>query len=163
GPDGTVVTVQLGRPPLGALQLVYDDAPDPAEVGAVAAFALRAAEAFRAGERAREREAELERTHALLAVVGQAIAQLSLAHTLETVIDEVSERLRVRRVAVYLREGGRLSVAADRNLAGPHAEVAEQLLELALGPFRARGMVVVQNAAQDERLRRVRGALEAAS
>jgi serine phosphatase RsbU (regulator of sigma subunit) len=163
GAEGVVATVQLGRPPIGALQLVYETAPGPAERMALASFSLRAAEALRAGERAGERGAELERTRALLAVVGQAIAQLSLAHTLETAIEQVSERLRVRRVAVYLREGGRLATAAARRLAGPHAEVGEQLLELALGPFRARGMVVVENAAQDSRLRRVRGALEAAS
>src|SRR5439155_19416025 len=79
GAEGTVATVQLGRPPLGALPLVYDAPPGAAERRALAGFALRAAEALRAGERTREREAELERTRALLAVVGQAIAQLSLA------------------------------------------------------------------------------------
>ena len=46
---------------------------------------------------------ELERTRALLAVVGQAIAQLSLAHTLETAVERVAELLGVERVAVYLR------------------------------------------------------------
>jgi len=163
GDEGAVATVQLGRPPLGALQLVYDTAPGPAERMALASFSLHAAEALRAGERAGERTAELERTRALLAVVGQAIAQLSLAHTLETAVEQVSERLRVRRVALYLREGGRLETAAARRLAGPHAEVGEQLLELALGPFRARGTVVIENAANDPRLRRVRGAIEAAS
>ena len=38
---------------------------------------------------------ELERSEALLAVVGQATAELSLAHTLETAVARVSELLEV--------------------------------------------------------------------
>ena len=48
---------------------------------------------------------ELERSEALLAVVGQATAELSLAHTLETAVARVSELLGAERVAVYLRQG----------------------------------------------------------
>ena len=41
-------------------------------------------------------------------VVGQAIAELSLAHTLETAVARVAELLGTERVAVYLREDGGL-------------------------------------------------------
>jgi serine phosphatase RsbU (regulator of sigma subunit) len=62
----------------------------------------------------------------------------------------------VPRVAVYLRgEGDRLEPAADRGLAGPHALVAQRLLELALGPGRPKGVVQVADA-------RLRGARDAA-
>jgi hypothetical protein len=47
------------------------------------------------------------------------------------------------RVAVYLRDGKRLQPAAARNVHGPHGVVAQKLLDLALGAYRGRGMVVV--------------------
>ena len=93
---------------------------------------MRAAHALRASERAHALALELERTRALLAVVGQATAELSLAHTLETALERVSELLAVDAVAVYLlAEEERLVAAAARGLTGPHARVAERLLELA--------------------------------
>ena len=62
-------------------------------------------------------ELELERTRALLEVVGEAIARLSLAHTLETAVERIAELLQVEQVGVYLREEGRLVAAAGRGLA----------------------------------------------
>src|SRR6185437_157651 len=95
----------------------------------------------------------------LLAVLGQAIAELSVAHTLETAVERVAELLAADRLAIYLREDGHLVPAAGRGLAGPHARVAERLLELALGPFRGRGLLVVDDAHGDTRLERVRAAV----
>ena len=46
---------------------------------------------------------ELERSRALLAVVGQAIAELG--SPLETAVDRVGELLETDRAAVYLRQG----------------------------------------------------------
>ena len=43
----------------------------------------------------------------------------------------------------HLRDGRRLQSAASRELAGPHVLIAERLYELALGPYRGRGMVAV--------------------
>src|SRR5207237_5269393 len=40
--DRHVATLQLGEPPLGALQLVFADAPDPAVLADLATFAVRA-------------------------------------------------------------------------------------------------------------------------
>ena len=40
------------------------------------------------------------------------------------------------------RGGAATAAAASRALRGPHVEIAERLLELALGPFRGRGFVV---------------------
>ncbi len=48
--------------------------------------------------------------------------------------------------------GGRLRAAASRGLAGPHAELAERLLELALGPYRSRGFLFVEDMRRDPRL-----------
>jgi len=144
-------TILLGQPPVGALQLLFaaDEAPAENELARLSTFGVRAAHALRAGERARTLAEELERTRALLAVVGQAIAQLSLAHTLETAVERVAELLGAERLAVYLRDEGRLTAAAGRGLAGPHVRVAERLSDLALGRFRGRGILVVEDAAAD--------------
>jgi serine phosphatase RsbU (regulator of sigma subunit) len=161
---GAVVSLQLGRPPSGLLELRFaaGHEPDAAHLRALAAFAARAAETLRAGERSRRLADELERTRALLAVVGQAIAQLSLRHTLETAAEQVARLLRVERVAVYLDEGAGLAVAAERKLAGPHAAVAGRLLELALGRYRARGKVSIENARDEPLLASVRVSVQEA-
>ena len=141
---GSLATLQLGQPPLGALQLAFgaEREPDEAQLARLGTFAVRAAHALRASERRRTLAVELVRTRALLTVVGQAIAQLSLAHTLETAVERVCELFGVDRLAVYLveEEGGALEPAAARGLAGPHVPVGQRLLELALGPARAHGI-----------------------
>jgi GAF domain-containing protein len=157
------VTVQLGAPPIGALQLFYPAAaaPDEHELQRLASFSVRAAHALRAGTKTREAGVELERTRALLAVIGQAIARLSLAHTLETAVERIAELLAIDRVAVYLEEGSGLLPAAGRGVGGLHAEAAERLRELVLGPFRARGIVVVPAAATEPTLAAARAVLDA--
>jgi serine phosphatase RsbU (regulator of sigma subunit) len=161
---GALATLQLGQPSLGALQLVFgtEREPDELVLARLGTFAVRAAHALRASERRRTLAVELERTRALLTIVGQAIAQLSLAHTLETAVERVSELLGADRLAVYLVEGeeARFEPAAARGLAGPHVPVGERLLELALGPARGRGLLLVSDTAADERLSGVRDALE---
>ncbi len=155
-----LVSVPLGQPPIGVLQLLYPEpaAPDERELASLATFGVRAALALRAGVRARELEAELERTRALVAVVGQATLQLSLAHTLDTAVERLAELFGVERIAVYLVEDRRLAAAAVRGLAGPHVRVAERLLELATGPLRGRGRVVIEQLSRDRRLMHARGA-----
>ena len=157
-----VATIQLGHPVTSALQLGFgdDEAPAPADVGPLATFGVRAAHALRAGARARSNALELERTRAVLAIVTEANAQLSLSHTLATVVDRVAELLGVDRVAVYLRDEERLLPAAGRAVAGPHAPVAERLLELALGGSGARGVVVVGDCLADARFAGLEAALE---
>jgi serine phosphatase RsbU (regulator of sigma subunit) len=169
GPSGVVVaeleaglaqgaavaaTLQLGQPQVGALQLLFppENEPSGVELATLATFAVRAAHALRASLRARTTALELERTRALLTVVGQAISQLSLAHTLDTAVTRIAELLDADRLAIYLRENGRLHEAAAVGLAGPHVAVAERLLELALGPFRSRGLVVASDVGSDVRL-----------
>jgi serine phosphatase RsbU (regulator of sigma subunit) len=147
-------TLQLGQPSIGALQLLFspDSEPDELALATLATFGVRAAHALRASFQAQTVALELERTRALLAVVGQAISELSLAHTLETAVARVGELLEAERLAVYLREDDRLYAAAGIGLAGPHVVLADRLLELTLGPFRSRGMLVVQDVASDPRL-----------
>jgi serine phosphatase RsbU (regulator of sigma subunit) len=160
---GALVTLQLGEPPQGALQLLLAEEPEPGDplLERLGTFAVRAAHALRAGERRRTLSVELERTRALLTIVGQAIAQLSLTHTLETAIGHVSELLGAERLAVYLAaERGGLEPAAERELTGPHARVAERLLELLLGPARGRGLLGIAYAATDPRLAGVQDVLE---
>jgi serine phosphatase RsbU (regulator of sigma subunit) len=162
---GPVATIALGRPPFALLQLRFPPEAVPSEAGLdqLASFGVRAAHALRLSERAGRLAGDLERTQALLAVLGQAIARLSLSHTLEIAVDRVAGLLGVERLAVYLQdEEGRLTVAEARGLTGPHVEVAERLLELSLGPFRARGMLVVDDAALDFRLAEVGEARAAA-
>jgi serine phosphatase RsbU (regulator of sigma subunit) len=160
--DTTSAALQLGQPPIGTLQLLFAPGQEPteADLATLATFGVRAAHALRSSIRSRTVALELDRTRALLAVVGQAISQLSLAHTLETAVARVAELLDADRVAVYLREDERLYAAADVGLAGPHARLAERLLELALGPYRSRGLLVIPDIAFDPR---VAGAADAAA
>jgi serine phosphatase RsbU (regulator of sigma subunit) len=153
--DGaTSATLQLGQPPVGTLQLLFAPGHEPtrAELSTLATFGVRAAHALRASLRSRTVTLELERTRALLAVVGQAISQLSLAHTLETAVERVAELLDADRLAVYLQENNRLYSAADVGLAGPHVRLGERLLELSLGPYRSRGLLAAPDIAADPRL-----------
>ncbi|MBX5474729.1 MAG: SpoIIE family protein phosphatase [Thermoleophilia bacterium] len=154
-----LTTLPLGRPPLGVLQVVRTEADPLAaeQLDRLATFAVRAAHALRSSSHAQELALELERTRALLAVIGQATSELSVSHTLQTAVDRVAELLAVDRVAVYLRAGeeGGLVPAAVRGVAGPHARLAERLLDLALGPARGRAVVEVADAARDPRVRDV--------
>ncbi len=152
-------TLRLGQPPLGALQLWFEQVLVPSDevLDALTTFAARSAHALRTSEDARRQSVELERSRALVAVVGQAIAQLSLAHTLETAVARVAELLGSQRLAVYLLDdaGERLVAAAGRGLAGPHTRVAQRLLELAEGPLRGHEALQIPNAAADPRLQPV--------
>jgi len=157
-PQGGLVstTLPLGRPPLGVLQLLHPegDEPDAEQLTRLATFGVRAAHALRTGERARLLALELERTRALLEVIAQATAELSVSHTLETAVERVAELLAVDRVAVYLRAmgDGELEEAASRGLAGPHERVADGLLDLALGPAGGRNVLEVDDVVRDPRL-----------
>jgi serine phosphatase RsbU (regulator of sigma subunit) len=164
--DEALATLRLGQPPLGVLQLSFpaSAAPDDATLSRLTTFAVRAAQALRVSERSRALASELERTRALLAVLGQAIAQLSLTHTLETAIERIAELLDATRIAVYLRdEDQRLAPAATRGLIGPHSALAERLLELLLGPFRGRGVLAIPDVAADRRLLPQRGVISETS
>ena len=70
----------------------------------------------------------------------------------ETAVARVGELLDVDRLAVYLRDEDRLYAAAGIGLAGPHVRLAERLLELSLGPYRARGVLAIDAVARDPRL-----------
>jgi serine phosphatase RsbU (regulator of sigma subunit) len=158
--SGSSWILQLGQPPIGALQLRFDQPPVPSDnvLDALTTFAARATHALRSSERARAQSVELERSRTLVAVVGQAIAELSLVHTLETVIDRIAELLGAERLAVYLLEpdGQRLLEAAGRGLAGPHTRVAERFVELARGSLRGRDAMLIEDAVSDFRLAPVR-------
>jgi serine phosphatase RsbU (regulator of sigma subunit) len=157
-------TLSLGQPAFGVLQLYFleETMPPEEELPALAAFAARAAHALRAGEQASELEEELVRTRALLEVIGEAISRLSLAHTLETAVERIAELLGIEQVGVYLREEGQLLPAAGRGLAAGHEEVAARLLEVALGPLRARAAVHADVADDEPALAGPRAALAAA-
>jgi serine phosphatase RsbU (regulator of sigma subunit) len=159
-----VATLALGQPPFAALQLFYaeDAVPAEAELPALAAFAARAAHALRSAERTAELEVELVRTRALLEVVGEAIARLSLTHTLETAVERIAELLQVEQVGVYLREDGRLFAAAGRGLARGHDEIAGRLSDALSGPLRARAAIHARAGDPDPALAATRAALAAA-
>jgi len=152
--------IQLGQPPCGALQLCFEQPPVPSHevLDSLTTFGARAAHAMRSSTRARRQSVELERSRALVAVVGQAIAQLSLAHTLETAIEQIANLLGAERLAVYLLEPDedRLLEAAGRGLAGPHTRVAERLIALARGPLRGQEAMLIDDAKADLRLAPVR-------
>ena len=149
-------TLPLGRPSVGVLQLFHPtgEEPDAEQLTRLATFGVRAAHALRTGARARLLALELERTRALLEVIAQATAELSVSHTLETAVERVAELLEVVRVAVYLRGAaeGELEEAASRGLSGPHARVADRLLDVALGPSRHLAVLEVADVVRDPRL-----------
>lgn len=160
---GELLTLQLGQPALGALQIRFAAGRLPDERGReqLAHFAVRAAHALRSSERAQEAGLELERSRALLAVVGEAIAHLSLAHTLDTAIERVADLLGADRVAVYLTDDGRMSAAASRAVEGPHEAIAEALLEASLRAARPGApMIELDDATGDERLDHVRAQVQ---
>jgi serine phosphatase RsbU (regulator of sigma subunit) len=146
-------TIPLGEPTVAGLRLAWDaeEAPEP-ELERLSPFGAGAAQALRRSRRAGEVELALRRSQTLVAVVSQAIAQLSLAHTLETAVERVAELTASGHVAVFLREEGRLVASASRGLTGAHTDLAERLLELALGPFRSRGFLFVEDLRGDPRL-----------
>ena len=154
------MTLQLGQPALGALQVRFaaGRAPDEHAIEQLASFAVRAAHALRSSELARDAGLELERSRALLSVVGEAISQLSLSHTLETAIERVAHLLDADRVAIYLTEKDEIAVAASRGIDGPHGAVAHALLAAAVQSRHA-GPIVEIDAA-DERLDPVRAQVE---
>ncbi|MEO5575252.1 MAG: SpoIIE family protein phosphatase, partial [Gaiellaceae bacterium] len=157
-----VVTLRLGQPVLGALQVRFAPGRAPDERGRepLAGFAVRAAHALRSSERARDATLELERSRALLSVIGEAISELSLSHTLETAIERVAYLLGVDRVAVYLTEQDGIAVAAARGIEGPHEAVAGALLAAALRSRYGGVIVEIGDARSDERLARVRAQVE---
>ena len=158
---GISATLPLGQPAVGLLQLLFapHEAPGTEQLARLTTFGVRVAHALRSSARARTLGVELERTRALLAVVGQATAQLSLTHTLDTAVARLGELFAVEHVAVYLRAAeDRLIPAAGRGIAGPHVRVAERLLELALGTSRGRPVVEITDAWADPRLREARDA-----
>jgi len=159
-----VATLPLGQPPFAALQLLYseDRVPGAGDLPALASFAARATHALRSAERATEVELELGRTRALLEVVGEAIARLSLAHTLETAVERIADLLQVEQVGIYLREDGRLSNAAGRGLGEGHEEVAARLQDALAGPLRARSAIHARTYDLDVALSATRAALAAA-
>jgi serine phosphatase RsbU (regulator of sigma subunit) len=147
---------RLGEPAVGVLQLCVQG---DAALEGLGTFALRAAQALRAAERNRATALELDRARVLLDVIAGATGELSLAHTLSTTVDRVTSLLGVKRVAVYLADGaGRLLAAAGHAVAGPHEAVAEGLLGLLNGPYRGRGIVVVDALAREPRLADVHSA-----
>ncbi len=146
-----VAAIRLGQEPATVLQLALDlpGTLSDAEGRALARVAARASGALEERGRTRRLSVELEQARAVLAIVAEAIAQLSLAHTLEIAIERVSELLAIDRIAIYLQEPLALEPAAARGIAGPHARIAERLLELALGPLRVRGLVLVEDASTE--------------
>jgi serine phosphatase RsbU (regulator of sigma subunit) len=153
-PGGSACTVSIRlEPASGVMQLRYLEEPAERELAALAEFAARVAHALRLGARALELELELERTRALLSVVGEAISHLSLAHTLETAVERIAALLAIDRVGIYLRdERHRLTTAAGRELDEGHEGVASALLGLATGPLRARETILVHAGSRDPAL-----------
>ena len=152
--SGVIVTLPLGQPPLGALQLRFPRRRtlDDHDLARLASFAVRAAHALRSVERAHSLALELDRSRALLSVVGEAIARLSLAHTLETAIERVAELLGTGRAAVYLWEGDDVVVAASSEIEGQHDVIARALLELVVNARLGGAIVEVDDIGTDERL-----------
>jgi serine phosphatase RsbU (regulator of sigma subunit) len=153
--DGSrVATLPLGEPPVAALQLYFDNgSAAEGDLELLSPFAARAALALRRSRRVGLISLALRRSQTVIGVVSQAIAQLSLTHTLETAVDRIAELTASGHVGIYLREGDTLTTAASRGLAGTDAELAERLLDLALGPFRGRGFVFIEDVRRDVRLR----------
>ena len=81
-------------------------------------------------------------------------------HTRSTPRSSASRSSRTAATWLHLREGERLTAAASRGLVGAHTELAERLLEIALGPYRSRGFLFIENMRRDPRLQGLDGVLE---
>jgi serine phosphatase RsbU (regulator of sigma subunit)/uncharacterized protein YigA (DUF484 family) len=157
----TTATLALGEPPVGALQLYFEGGgPTDEELELLSPFAARAALALRRSRRVNLITRALQRSQTVIGVVSQAIAQLSLAHTLETAVERIAELTGSGHVGIFLREGDELVTAAARGLEGAESDLAERLLELALGPFRGRGYVFIEDMRRDVRLQGLDAAWE---
>jgi GAF domain-containing protein len=157
----SIATIPLGEPPAGAVQLAFAEAaPSEEELEVLSPFVARAALALRRSRRVGLITVALTRSQTVIGVVSQAIARLSLAHTLDTAVERIAELTNSGHVAVYLREGERLTAAASRGLIGAHTDLAERLLEIALGPYRSRGFLFIENMRRDPRLRGLEGVIE---
>ena len=154
----TPLVVPLGEPPAGALTLAFAGEPAPDALDALGGLAARAGGAGRRTRRAAGGGGAPERAPHGGARGSPADAQLSLAHTLETAVERVGELTASEDVGLYLREGERLVAASVRGRAGDTA-LAERLLELALGPFRSRGFLLLPDLASDLRLAGLEGVL----
>ena len=142
-------TLPLGSPATGVLQLLHADGREPTaeQIARLGTFGVRAAAALRAGEQSRQLALELAGTRALLELIVQATAELSVAHTLDTAVERVSESLGVDRVAVHRRlADGTLEETAGRGVPTRSAPPAERLLDLALGPARVSPVIEVAGA-----------------
>ena len=156
----TVATLTLGQPPLGVLQLVFGPGGSPSQrvVDRLGTFAVRAAHALRAGERARATSLELERSDALLAFSARRSPSSPSRIRWRPPSQASPSCCDADRVAIYLGDVHRLRPEAG---SGADAElaVAERLLELAFGPMRAQGVLHVPDAQADVRLAPVRAAV----
>jgi serine phosphatase RsbU (regulator of sigma subunit) len=159
-----VAAFPLGQPPTGALQLFFSDgrAPSPDDLTTLASFAARSAHALRRGAHVEELSDELDRMRAVLHVTGAASSELSLSHTLETAVERIGALLGLERLGLYLRDDEQLHAAAGRSLPVGHLDVAAALLDAAVGPLRARGVVRADVAGAEPALAMVRSALNAA-
>ena len=149
------VCCPFGEPPVAELELVLDGA----RCGRAALrnrCAARAAVALRRARRGAVAEQELERSETIVEVVSQAIARLSLAHTLDTAVERVAELL--GHDASPCTSAGRGPQAAASRARRPARGVAERLLELALGPLRAPRLPRRLGSAQRPAPRRARDA-----
>jgi serine phosphatase RsbU (regulator of sigma subunit) len=150
--QSVVATFQLGEPPVGMLQLRFAPGREPGRevLDEAERLAVRAAHALRAADRSHRLIGELERSRALLDVLGEAISELSVAHTLSTAAERVTTVVGTDRVAVYLLDEDEVVRTAHNDvLPAGHEPVAARLLELALGPARSRGALVVRDAVSE--------------
>ena len=125
--SGTVVTLQLGQPPLGAVQLLFPRRRRRSRTSSAGSPASRCARRTRcARPSARARSAlELERSRALLELVSEAISRLSLSHTLETTLERlVGAARRGPRGRLPRRGRAARRPPRPRSLVGPHESVA---------------------------------------
>ena len=161
----TLVTLPLGQPPRVPSSCSWTSEPADGEPAARPARHVRRPRGACAARRGAQADARARaRAHARAAVGRRPgdRAALALAHAR----DRGRARRRAARRGTAGRlpratSGRRLEPAAARELAGPHARVAERLLELALGPApRPRPARRARTRPRDPRLAGVRDALE---
>ena len=100
GSGASVATIPLGEPPVGVLQLYFENEPSEDDLALLLPFSARAALALRRSRRVGLIATALRRSQTIIGVVSQAIAQLSLAHTLETAVERIAELTASGHVAV---------------------------------------------------------------
>ena len=152
---GVIVTLPLGQPPLGALQLRFPRRRtlDDHDLARLASFAVRAAHALRSVERAHaaSRSSSTAAAHSSRSSARRSPACRSRTRSRRRSSGSRSCSAPAARRSTCARKTT-VVVAASREIEGPHDQIASALLDLVVNARLGGAIVEVDDIGADERL-----------